>query len=147
VPRESRVWRTAAIKRYRRGDRPDPTHVFRQIVQVYDTFIDFSHSLADQRTMCELSACASLGSWLADAFTLMPYGWPNGERGSGKTQWGAVWALTSYLGEVILSSGSFAAVRDLADYGAALFFDDAENVNDPKRFDPQKRELLLAGNR
>ena len=35
----------------------------------------------------------------------------------------------------------------LASYGAALLFDDAEGLSDPKRSDPQKRELLLAGNR
>jgi hypothetical protein len=55
--------------------------------------------------------------------------------------------MTSFLGEFILSSGTFAALRDLADYGAALAFDDAEQVTDPKRFDPNKRELFLSGNR
>src|SRR5207244_5425035 len=45
------------------------------------------------------------------------------------------------------SSGSFASLRDLADYGATLCFDDAETVMDLKRSDPDKRALLLAGNR
>ena len=35
----------------------------------------------------------------------------------------------------------------MADYGATLCFDDAENIPDPKRTDPDKRTLLLAGNR
>jgi hypothetical protein len=38
-------------------------------------------------------------------------------------------------------------LRDLADYGATLAFDDAEAVMDPRRTDPDKRTLLLAGNR
>src|SRR5262249_57683061 len=37
--------------------------------------------------------------------------------------------------------------RDLADYGATLAFDDAEGVMDVKRAEPDKRALLLAGNR
>jgi hypothetical protein len=97
--------------------------------------------------MCDVSACFSLETWFAAVFTVLGYPWPNGERGSGKTQWGLCWANTSYLGEVLLASGSFAALRDLADYGAALLFDDAENLNDAKRTDPDKRALLLAGNR
>jgi hypothetical protein len=35
----------------------------------------------------------------------------------------------------------------LADYGATLAFDDAEGVMDVRRTDPDKRALLLAGNR
>ena len=97
--------------------------------------------------MCEFSACASLMTWFAPAFTVLGYVWPTGDKGAGKTKWGTIWAMTSYLGEVFLSSGTFAAVRDLAHYGAALMFDDAENIADPKRCDPNKRELLLAGNR
>jgi hypothetical protein len=88
-----------------------------------------------------------LATWLAEAFSVLGYPWPNGERGSGKTHWLTCWARTSYLGEVLLSSGTFAALRDMADYGAALAFDDAEILSDPKRCDPNKRELLLAGNR
>jgi hypothetical protein len=52
-----------------------------------------------------------------------------------------------FLGQFILAGGSFAALRDLADYGALLCFDDAENLSDPKSTDPEKRTLLLAGNR
>src|SRR5262249_54758312 len=42
---------------------------------------------------------------------------------------------------------SYPTLRDLADYGATLGFDDAEAVMDAKRTDPDKRTLLLAGNR
>jgi hypothetical protein len=56
-------------------------------------------------------------------------------------------AELAYLGQVILAGGTFASLRDLADYGACLAFDDAENLSDPKRTDPDKRALLLAGNR
>jgi hypothetical protein len=48
----------------------------------------------------------------------------------------------AYLGQVILAAGSLASLRDLADYGATLCFDDAENVTDLKRGDPGKRTLL-----
>jgi hypothetical protein len=54
--------------------------------------------------------------------------------------------MTSYLGQMLTMGGSFAALRDLADYGATLLFDDAEHLDD-QRTDPDKRALLLAGNR
>ena len=146
-PREDRLWRAGGVKAYRAGARPDYADVFRRVAAVYDHFIDFNLSVADQTTMCEFSTCASMITWFSAAFTVLGYVWPTGEKGSGKTQWGTVWAMTSYLGEVLLSSTSFAAIRDLANYGGALLFDDAEIVSDPKRCDPNKRELLLAGNR
>jgi hypothetical protein len=34
-------------------------------------------------------------------------------------------------------------LRDMADYGATLAFDDAEHLSDPARTDPDKRALLL----
>ncbi len=147
APRDGVAWRASGIGAYRAGHRPDAADVFRRIVTVYDRFIDFNRSLADQLTMCELSACFSLATWFCPACTVVGYAWPNGERGSGKTQWLNCWAGTSYLGTVLLSSGSFAAIRDLADYGAALGFDDAEAMSNPRTSDPEKRELLLAGNR
>ncbi|MSP12925.1 MAG: hypothetical protein EXR62_08205 [Chloroflexi bacterium] len=52
-----------------------------------------------------------------------------------------------YLGQLILAGGSYASLRDMADYGAVLCFDDAENPSDPRQTDPDKRALLLAGNR
>jgi hypothetical protein len=56
-------------------------------------------------------------------------------------------AELGYLGQVLLAGGSYASLRDMADYGATLAFDDAENLSDPARTDPDKRALLLAGNR
>ena len=56
-------------------------------------------------------------------------------------------ARLAYLGQVILAGGSYATLRDLADHGATLCFDDAENLSDRQRIDPDKRALLLAGNR
>jgi len=45
------------------------------------------------------------------------------------------------------AGGSFASLRDLADYGATLAFDDAELLAESGKGDPDKRALLLAGNR
>ena len=147
IPQEDKLWRTKGVKQYRAGNRPSYANVFNRTVMVYRKFIDFAQSFASQDQMYELSACFSIATWLQDGFTVIGYPWPNGERGSGKTQWGVCWANTSYLGIVVLASGSFAALRDLADYGAPMLFDDAENLGDTKRTDPEKRALLLAGNR
>ena len=136
-----------AVDRYQEGSRPDPTSVFARLVDIVDCFIDFERSLSNQRTMCELIGCYILSTWFLDAFTVIGILWPNGDRGCGKTQLLAVVAELSYLGQVILAGGSYATLRDLADYGATLAFDDAENLTDPRRSDPDKRALLLAGNR
>ncbi len=120
IPQEDKLWRTKGVKQYRAGNRPSYANVFNRTVMVYRKFIDFAQSFASQDQMYELSACFSIATWLQDGFTVIGYPWPNGERGSGKTQWGVCWANTSYLGIVVLASGSFAALRDLADYGATM---------------------------
>jgi hypothetical protein len=142
-----RGWTGAGVKRYFAGERSDPAEVFARLVSVIDRFIDFDRSLAPQQTMCELTACYAMATWMLDAFGVAGYLWPNGEKGSGKTSFLQVVAELSYLGQVVLNGSSYACLRDLADYGATLAFDDAEAVTDLRRGDPAKRELLLAGNR
>ncbi len=147
VVMDGKGWSAAGVKAYRAGQRPDPVDVFRRVADVVDRFIDFDRSLGDQRTMCEMVAAYILATWLQDAFQVFGYLWPNGESGSGKTQLLVLICELAYLGHVIQSGGTFAALRDLADYGATLGFDDAEALSDPKKCDPDKRTLLLAGNR
>lgn len=147
IPPNDRLWSSAAVKAYRNGARPVLADVFNRIAEVVSRFIDFDHSLADQRTMSELVACYIISTWFLVAFNVIGFLWPNGERGSGKTQLLTIIAELSYLGQMILAGGSYASLRDLADYGATLCFDDAENLADPKKTDPDKRALLLAGNR
>src|SRR5262249_7463525 len=65
----------------------------------------------------------------------------------GKTHFLAVLTELAYLGQLVLAGGSYASLRDLADYGATLAFDDAEGIMDVRKADPDKRALLLAGNR
>ena len=141
------LWSAHGVKAYRHGYRPDPVDLFERLVDIPDRFIDFNRSLADQRTMAEMVGCYVLATWFLDAFTVIGFLWPNGDRGSGKTQLISVIARLAYLGQVITAGGSFPSLRDLADYGATLAFDDAENLSDVRRTDPDKRTLLLAGNR
>jgi hypothetical protein len=147
APPPGRGWSGAGVNRYRAGERPDPAETFGRLTLVVDRFLDFSRSLADQDTACELLACYVLATYLLDAFHVVGYLWPNGERGSGKTSFLHVVAETAYLGQLILAGSSYPCLRDLADYGATLCFDDAEAVMDVRRSDPDKRTLLLAGNR
>ena len=147
IPPADRLWSTPGVKRFVAGERPPAADVFRHICEVVDRFIDFDKSTASQQEMCEFVACYVLATWFLDAFNVAGFLWPNGERGSGKTQLLTIIAALGYLGQVILAGGSFASLRDMADYGAMLCFDDAENLSDPKQTDPDKRTLLLAGNR
>jgi hypothetical protein len=147
IPGIEKLWSARGVKAYKNGHCPQPKDVFTRIVECVSRFIDFNKSLADQRAMAEMVACYVLSTWFLDAFNVAGNIWPNGERGSGKTQLLITVAKLSYLGQVILASASFAALRDMANYGAFLAFDDAENLSDPKKTDPDKRTLLLAGNR
>jgi hypothetical protein len=140
-------WPVPAVKRYSQGWRPDPKGAFEKIVTIVDRFVDFERSLAKQSTMCELVSCYVLATWFLPSFTVIGYLWPNGEKGAGKTKLLEIIGDLAYLGQTILAGGSYACLRDMADYGACLGFDDAENVMDLKRGDPDKRALLLAGNR
>jgi hypothetical protein len=146
-PPPGRCWSGAGVKSYLAGNRPDPADVFRRAKSVVDRFMDFDRSIADQEVMCELIATYAISTYLLDAFSVIGYLWPSGGPGSGKTNLLIVTTEMAYLGQVILSGGSYATLRDLADYGATLAFDDAENIMDVKRTDPDKRTLLLAGNR
>lgn len=147
MPPADKLWSASGVKRYRSGVRPEPAGVFSRVTDVIDRFIDFNRSLAPQRVMAEMQACYVLASYCLDAFNVIGFLWPNGDRGCGKTQDLIVLAELGYLGQVILAGGSYASLRDLADYGALLAFDDAENLSNPKLTDPDKRALLLAGNR
>jgi hypothetical protein len=146
IPKDDRLWSTRGVKAYLLGVRPEPKEVFGRLVTINDHFLDFDRSLAEQRTMCEMLACQELATWFLDAFNVIGYLWPNGEKGSGKTKLLHVVAETAYLGDVILASSTMAVLRDLADYGATLCFDEAERL-DSKNADPEKLSLLLSGNR
>lgn len=146
-PPQNRLWSTPAAKRYLAGYRPDPLSVFERVRDTIDAFVDFNRSLATQETMAEMVACYTLATWMLPAFSVIGFLWPNGDRGCGKTQLLLTVCEMAYLGQVVQSGGSFASLRDMADYGACLAFDDAESLSDPKKTDPDKRSLLLAGNR
>jgi hypothetical protein len=147
IPPGDKLWSTAGVKAYAAGTHPQHAEVFNRVVDTVDRFIDFDRSLADQRTMAEMVGCYILATYFLDAFQVIGFLWPNGDRGSGKTHLLLVVTELAYLGQLILAGGTFASLRDLADYGACLGFDDAENMSDPRKTDPDKRALLLAGNR
>jgi hypothetical protein len=109
--------------------------------------MDFSHSIGTQSDLVDLVSCYVMASYQLDAFSVIGYLWPNADKGSGKTKLLAVVTALGCMGVLVTAGGTFASLRDLADYGAVLGFDDAENVMDSKRVDPDKRTLLLAGNR
>jgi len=147
MPPDDKLWSAAGVKAYLGGKRPNPCEVFTRVSAVVNQFIDFDRSVAAQETMVDLIACYVLATWFLPAFSVIGYIWSNGDLGSGKTVLLHVVSELSYLGQLILAGGSYATLRDLADYGATLAFDDAENLADPRRTDPDKRTLLLAGNR
>jgi hypothetical protein len=142
-PQAQKVLSPKGVKRFRNGYRPDPRRTFEAVTKAVDTFVSFDGSLADQQSMSEFTACWIIGTYLLDAFDVVGYLWPTGQRNSGKTQFLNTVSSLAYLGRTVTSGSSFASMRDEADYGATIAFDDCENI---KNMDSEKRELLLAGN-
>jgi hypothetical protein len=147
LPPPDRVWSGAGLKRFLTGERAQPADVFGRVAAVVDRFLDFTRSLAGQETMCQLTALYVLATYLLDAFHVIGYLWSSGDWGAAKTKYIHVVSELAYLGRLILAGSTYATLRDEADYGATLAFDDAEGITDPRRTDPDKRTLLLAGNR
>jgi hypothetical protein len=142
-PSSTKLLSPQGLKRFMEGKRPNPAEVFAKVVDCIDAFVSFEGSLADQRPMCELAAGWIMSTYCLDAFHVVGYLWPIGEKGSGKTQFLNTVSTLAYLGRTITSGSSFASIRDEAHYGATIAFDDCEDV---RRLDTEKRELLLAGN-
>jgi hypothetical protein len=143
----NKYWSKNGIDAYRKGEHSPLAKVFSRLIDIINHFIDFNKSLADQITMCEFIACYILTTWGLDAFDVIGYLWIIGEKGSGKTNLLMLVSMLSYLGFLLSPSGTYAALRDLADNGATLACDDAENLTDPKKTDADKRAVMLAGNR
>src|SRR6185503_4341915 len=85
-PKTDRLWSKAGLAAFHTGNRPDPVKVFNQIADIINRFVDFEHSLAGQKEMSKLIACYILATWFLDAFTVIGFLWPNGDKGSGKTK-------------------------------------------------------------
>src|SRR5262249_33966175 len=83
APPPARCWSGAGVQRLVAGERPRPADVFRRVTSVADRFLDFGRSLASQEIMCEMLACYVLGTYVLDAFHVVGYLWPNGDRGAG----------------------------------------------------------------
>jgi len=146
IPETKHLWSTWAIKEYREGKRPEPADVFRRVREVVDHYIDFDRSLADQQTMSEMIACYILATWFLDSFQVIGYLWPNGEFGSGKSELLNAVTQMAFMGEMVMAQSTIATIRDAADYGGTLAFDEVERLQQDKT----KSDLvaiLLAGNR
>lgn len=144
---ESRTWRYAAVQAYCAARRPSPIKLFRKLGEVVNRFIDFDLSLADQPTMCELISAWVMSTYFLPAFTVIGYLWANGDRGVGKSHLADLVCEVSYLGQGSSASLTVPVMRDLAGQGATVLVDEAERLADPHLADPDKRSLILAGNR
>lgn len=147
IPDPGQIMSGAAVKRYAGGERPDPLEVFGRVSQVIDWSMDFGHSLGTQADLVDLAALYVLVTYALDAFNVVGFMWPNGDKGVGKTKFLLCITDLGYLGMLVLAGGTYASLRDLADYGGCIGFDDAEGIMDVRRSDPDKRALFLAGNR
>jgi len=130
TPQGEKLWSTTGIKvsspvTDQIGGRFQP-------VKAWSTFYGLRALLADQEAMGAMMACYVISTWMLDAFSVACFLWINGEKGCGKTSLLLTLTELSYLGQALSPSGSFASLRDLADYGATLGLDDAEDLSDPR---------------
>jgi len=120
-----------------------PSVSFKYIKENIDRFVGFDGSFASQDQMSAMLACWTMATYITPILDTVGYFWPNGEKGSGKSQCLKTVLQMSFLGRTLTAGSTYASVRDQADLGAALGFDDCEKIKD---MDSSKRELLLAGN-
>jgi len=98
IPQAEELWSSKGFQNYANGQRVNAESIFKKLCDVINTFIDFDRSTASQEVMCEFIACYILATWFLDAFNVIGFLWPNGERGSGKTQLLTLVSQLGYLG-------------------------------------------------
>jgi hypothetical protein len=111
IPQAEKLWSSKGFQGYASGERVNAESVFKRLCDVTDTFIGFDKSTASQEIMCEFTACYILATWFLDAFNVIGFLWPNGERGSGKTQLLTIVSQLGYLGQLLVAGGSYASLR------------------------------------
>jgi len=115
---------------------------------VVDAYADMgSTTFGSQELLVEMIACYVLHTWFLPACRVAGYLWTYGDKGSGKSHLLETIASLSYLGQLLISGTTYPALRDLADAGACLCFDDIEQILNPRQADPDKRSMALAGNK
>ena len=121
----------------------DPKTNFDLIKKNIDHFVSFDGAFASQEQMCSFCALWIMATYAIEVQDTTSYLWCTGEKASGKSQGLKTFTQMAFGGTILTSSSTFASLRDLANSGATLAFDDCENV---KSMDHNKRELILAGN-
>lgn len=141
-----RVLSQPGMKRLLAGDRPIPVEVFLSVERAAHHFIDFGHRRDDDQVIGEIIALYVMSTYFIDAFSSVGYLWIYGTVGSGKTKLACFCVELSMLGELLLGSSSFASVRDIAETGAAIGFDDVNSLSG-RDADPKLREFILSSYR
>lgn len=137
LPPHEKTMSTKAVKLYASGQHPDPADIFMKVVDIVSHFIDFDRSLGDQETMSEFIACYILSTWMLDAFNVVGFIWPYGDRGSGKTHLLIVITELAYLGSLILAG------VPLQVYGIWLIMGQPWLLTTPKISRIQKRPIQI----
>jgi hypothetical protein len=129
------------------GYRSNAADVFQRIKDVVNRFIDFSKSFAKQEIMCELIACYIISTYFLDAFDDIGYLCANGGSGSGKTKLICIVGELSCLGKIITASSTFATLRNFANQGSTIVFDDADSLMAEKQSEEHRKlkEWFLVG--
>jgi len=131
------------LKRLIAGETVSPYDVFVRIVDSVNKFIDFNRSVGSGSTLARLIALIVMQTYFLGAFRRIGYVWIAGDYGSGKSKLLKFIARLGYLGQFLVSSSTYAAIRDVAQAGASLCIDDIGRLNDT---DKNLRSLFLSGN-
>ncbi len=146
MPRRDKLLSGAGLKDFLAGDVMHPVDLLQRVCRVVDHFMDFNYCFGSQQHMSLFVALYIMATYFLDSFDVIGYLWPNGDKGCGKTKLISIVTSLGYLGELITVGSTSASMRDLAALGGILGFDDAENIM-KRGADPEKRALMLAGNR
>jgi len=140
----------ATLRRFADGERVPGPVVFDRVQRFVRHFLDLGAFPGGQDTAeLVLTAWCLSTWWQRPARLVASYVQFTGPKGSGKSRALAVAAEVVLAGELVLSSTSNAALRDLCAAGACLLLDEAEDLAHGRQNESgqDRRGLLLGGTR
>lgn len=119
-------WSAKSIEQYLEGKEPQvsPWEVFIAIKEKFDYYIDF----ADSKYGPTVSSIYILGSYLFFLFEYFPYLKLGGEKGSGKTKTGTIFAALGFNGHLSANSTKAVIYRFAQDTRGLMVIDEGENL-------------------
>lgn len=119
-------WDAASIESFLDGEvsRVDPWHVYQEIRSKFDHYVDFDNATYGP-TVCAVYTAASYFYFLFEYFPYLKFG---GEKGSGKTKTGTIFAALAFNGQIFANASRAVIYRTAQDTRGTMVIDEGESL-------------------